>query len=80
MSEVLSVILEIVSGLVGFGAMCVLFRRRRKFSGQKLPWYGFRRLPNGDIDMDPDLVVLAGLITLAAGFAIWMTVKSWTFG
>jgi hypothetical protein len=76
MDQALSVILEIVSGLVGFGALHLLFRRRLKFSGQKLPWYGFRRLPNGDIDVHPELVVLAGLITLFVAFAIWVTVKS----
>jgi hypothetical protein len=41
--EVLSAILEIVSLLVGFSALYVLFRRRLKFSGDKLPWYGFKR-------------------------------------
>jgi hypothetical protein len=69
------VILEIVSGLVGFGTLYLLFGRRLKFSGQKLPWYGFRRLPNGDIDADPEIVVLAGLILVFAAFAIWVIVK-----
>jgi len=77
MTQALSVILEIVSGLVGFGALYLLFRRRLKFYGQKLPWYGFGRLPNGDIDVHPELVVFAGLIILGAVFAIWVTVKSY---
>jgi hypothetical protein len=65
--------LEIVSGLVGLGA---LFGRRLKFSGQELPWYGFRRLPNGDIDVDPEFGVPAGLILLVAAFLFWVTLKS----
>ena len=75
--EVQSAILEIVSLLVGFGALYVLFRRRLKFSGQKLPWYGFRRLPNGDIDISPEPAALAGLTILAVTFVVWVTVKSW---
>jgi hypothetical protein len=70
MVQALSMILEIVSGLVGFGALYLLFGRRLKFSGQKLPWHRFKRLPNGDIDVDPELLVLAGLlIVLVAAFA-----------
>ncbi|MBR1215045.1 hypothetical protein [Bradyrhizobium sp. JYMT SZCCT0180] len=76
MAQVWEIILEIVSGLVGFGALYLLFGKRLKFSGQKLPWYGVRRLPNGDIDLDPELVAVAGLILLVVLFAIWITVKS----
>jgi hypothetical protein len=76
MVQALSMILEIVSGFVGFGALYLLFGRRLKFSGQKLPRYRFKRLPNGDIDVDPELVVLAGLIVLVVALAISVTVKS----
>jgi hypothetical protein len=73
---ILEIILEIVSGFAGFGALYLLFGRRLKFSGQKLPWYGFKRLPNGDFDADPELVALAELILLVAAFAVWVAVKS----
>jgi hypothetical protein len=76
MVQVWGMILEIVSGLAGLGALYLLFGKHLKFSGQKLPWYGFRLLPNGDIDLDPELAVLAGLILLVVLFAIWVTVKS----
>lgn len=68
--------MEIVSGLAGLGALYLLFGKRLKFSGQKLPWYGFRRLPNGDIDLEPELAGLAGLLLLVGLFAIWVAVKS----
>jgi hypothetical protein len=73
---ILEIILEIVSGVAGLGALYLLFGRRLKFSGQKLPWYGFKRLPNGDIDVEPELVTLAGLILFVAAIAIWAAVKS----
>jgi hypothetical protein len=76
MMQVWELILEIASGLVGFGALYLLFGKRLKFSGQKLPWYGFRRLPNGDIHLDPDLVAVAGLVLLVVLFAVWITMKS----
>ena len=76
MTQALSMSFEIVSGLAGLGALYLLFGRRLKFSGQKLPWYGVRRLPNGDIYVDPEFGVLAGVILLFAAFAFWVTVKS----
>jgi hypothetical protein len=76
MVQVWEIILEIVSGLVGFSALCLLFGKRLKFSGQKLPWYGFRRLPNGDIDLDPELAAVAGLILFVVLFATWIAGKS----
>jgi hypothetical protein len=72
LSMVLEIVLGIVCALVGFGALYLLFRGRLTFSGQKLPWYGFRRLPNGDIDLDPEYITGAGLIMLAMGFALWV--------
>jgi hypothetical protein len=72
----MEMILEIASELIGFGALYLLFGRRLKFFGENLPWYGFRRHPNGDIDVEPNLVVLAGLILFFAAFAIWVIVKS----
>lgn len=76
MAQVWEIILEIVSGIVGLGALFLLFGKSLKFSGQRLPWYGFRRLPNGDIDLDPELAAVAGLILLVLLFAIWVNVKS----
>ncbi len=72
----LEIISEIVSAGAGLGALYLLFGRRLKFSGQKLPWYGFRRLPHGDLDLNPELLTLAGLILLIAAFAIWEAVRS----
>lgn len=74
-SPIWEIIGEIIAGLVGFGALYFVFGRRLKFSEQTLPWYGLRRLPNGDIEMRPELTVVAGVVILFVALAIWATVK-----
>jgi hypothetical protein len=54
----MDIVFEVVSALVGLVALYLLFGRRLQFSGQRLPWYGFRRLPNGDTDVHPELLIL----------------------
>lgn len=77
MQTLLEAIFEIVCFGLGIGLLFLLFGRRIKLDDkQKLPWWGFRKRPSGQIDMLPELAGLIGLIFVCAGFGLWFAFKA----
>jgi hypothetical protein len=65
--------LELLSVFAGFGVLYLLSGRKMKLNtNHKLPWWGFKRLPNGEIIVEWEAAAFFGLMLLAIGFVAYV--------
>ena len=66
-------VLELLSVFAGFGVLYFLSGRKMKLNtNHRLPWWGFKRFPNGDVIVAWEVAEFFGLMLLAIGFVAYV--------